>query len=117
MNRRDLLAAAPAVAVAGTANALPLTAESGDTPIMRLFREHQAITDAARKHESKAIGKAEDEGLDRLFHVRTDRIEDEMMSLPQLPLLTSREDNCRHRLRRMCSRLGYPSSLAGGPRI
>ncbi|SFU06715.1 hypothetical protein SAMN05216236_1231, partial [Sedimentitalea nanhaiensis] len=32
MNRRDLLAAAPAVAVAGTANALPLTAESGDTP-------------------------------------------------------------------------------------
>ncbi|MFC0339788.1 hypothetical protein [Paracoccus niistensis] len=79
MNRRALLKAAPALAMAG---AVPAMASEGDTPILRLFRQHQAINDAAMVHVCVATGKDEDEELDRLFYRERDRIQDEMMALP-----------------------------------
>lgn len=81
MNRRTFLAAAPA---AGAAFAIPALskAEEGDTPILQLFRKHQAIRDAAEKHVCTATGKNPDAEMEQLFYQHTDKIEAEMMVLP-----------------------------------
>lgn len=80
MSRRSLLTALP---LGGAALALPAMAGAGDdTPILRLFRQHQAILDAAGAHISTADGEVEDEELDRLYYRRSDRIENELMALP-----------------------------------
>lgn len=79
MRRRDLLKAAPALALVG---AVPAMASDGDTPILRLFRQYEAITDAAGVHVSAFTGKDEDEELERLFYRERDQIQDEMMALP-----------------------------------
>ena len=79
-NRRMVLKGFPA-ALAGMI-AVPAEASEGDTPILRLFNLHRAILEAAGAHVCTAIGKGEDEELARLFYVRTDRIEEEIMALP-----------------------------------
>ena len=81
MKRRALLKFFPAVAV------LPAVAAaqgigSNDTPILRLFREHQEVIDAATNYTTSATGKDEDEEMDRLFYQRANQIEGEMMALP-----------------------------------
>lgn len=81
MNRRTLLAAAPAALAAAPASALCII-DPADTPVMRLFRQHQAIMDAARDYTPVSSGKAADEEMDRLFYCRSNKIEEEMMALP-----------------------------------
>lgn len=53
-----------------------------DTPILRLFREHEAIIKAASNHVSTLKGKAEDREFERLFFDRANAIEEEMMAEP-----------------------------------
>ncbi|KIN73266.1 hypothetical protein Z949_2455 [Sulfitobacter guttiformis KCTC 32187] len=53
-----------------------------DTPILRLFSQHQAILSAASVHVRAANGKDVDEDLERLFYRRSDEIESELMALP-----------------------------------
>lgn len=85
LTRRALLAVAPATGMAMMAPpsgaGVPSTPRA-DTPILRLFRQHQAIAAAAGEHVCAATGKVEDEDLERLFNRRSDRIEEEMMALP-----------------------------------
>lgn len=80
MNRRTLLAALPAAAVVpGAALA------EAETPIVRLYREYNRITDAAHAHFEAGTGfegKDEDEEMDRLFYNQRGQIEAEMMALP-----------------------------------
>ena len=59
-----------------------LTPQAIDTPILRLFREHQAILDASRKHVPTVGGKAIDAELERLFYERSDKLAEELMALP-----------------------------------
>lgn len=54
---------------------------TADTPILRLFRQHRAIIDAATRHAQVSID-VEDEEMERLFYRHSDRIEAEMMALP-----------------------------------
>ena len=79
MDRRSFMAAAPALALVGAGTAEAATRE---TPILRLFREYEAITEAAGVHVCSGTGKDEDEELERLFYRERDQIEGEMMALP-----------------------------------
>ena len=54
----------------------------GETEILRLFRQHRAILDAAGEHVCSATGKDEDAELERLFYQHSDKIEAQMMALP-----------------------------------
>lgn len=58
----------------------PSRASENETPILRLFRQHQKIVDAAEAYVCTT--SKEDEELDRLFYHRKDRIEAELMELP-----------------------------------
>lgn len=87
MNKHISRRAATNAALAAAENptrAMPALAETevGDTPILRLFRQHRAILEAAGKHVCTAAGKDEDTELDILFYNRADAIEAEMMALP-----------------------------------
>lgn len=53
-----------------------------ETPILRLYRQHREINEAAKRHVPVSTGKAVDDELDRLFYRRADQIEGEMMALP-----------------------------------
>lgn len=75
--RRALLKAAPALALVGAVPAKGVA--STDTPVMALFRRHQAITVAAASHPVD-----DDEELERLFYRERDKIEEEMDALPAL---------------------------------
>ena len=59
-----------------------LTPQAIDTPILRMFREHQAILDAAYKHTPAAPMEGEDEEMERLYYKRMEELEAEMMALP-----------------------------------
>lgn len=79
LSRRQVLAGLP---IAGAAVAIP-TAAQADTPILRLFREHQELVDAANSHAlASAPGAAVDALLDRLYYGRIGEICDEIMPLP-----------------------------------
>lgn len=54
-------------------------ANEGETPILRLFRKHREILDAAWNHVCTEAD--EDEELERLFYRRSDKIVAEMMAL------------------------------------
>lgn len=75
MNRRQIIAA-PAVLALG---AVPAVAD-GETEILRLFRQREAIRKAAMA--LVCVTDAEDAELEDLFWRRADEIEDELMSLP-----------------------------------
>lgn len=80
MKRRDFLTAAPAVALAA---AVPGAAEAqGDTPIVRLYRRHMAIWDAAEAYTPYHKGKAGDEEMALLFVNEANELEDRMMAMP-----------------------------------
>ena len=81
-SRRTLLTALPVTSVALALPAPIFGEPEADTPILRLFRQHRKIIDAAGAHVCAAEGKAEDEELERLFYRRADRIEAELMALP-----------------------------------
>lgn len=76
MNRRAFIAAAPAVALAGTAQAqgmATITIPSPDTPVMALFREWERVRDAYNGHPGDDDDEVATELLDRLY-----RIEDQI---------------------------------------
>lgn len=79
MNRR-LFLSMPSVALVTCTT--PAAAIDGETEILRLFREHEAILDAAGKHDCAATGKDEAAELELLFYQHSDKIEAEMMALP-----------------------------------
>lgn len=78
MNRRAVLTGS-AVALLGTSSGA--VAENTDTAIMRLFRKHQALTDAADAYKPDDM-TITDEEMNLLFYNERDGIEDEMMTLP-----------------------------------
>ena len=53
-----------------------------DTPILRLFREIEAISKAAKNHKTDLKGEAQDTELERLFYAPRDRLSAAMMALP-----------------------------------
>lgn len=75
MNRRQVIAA-PAALALGT---IPAAAD-GDTEIMRLFRQREAIRKASIGYV--CVTDDEDEEMEAMFWRRADQIEDEMMALP-----------------------------------
>jgi hypothetical protein len=79
LSRRTFLTALPA---SGAAFALPVAVQAGQTEILRLFHRHQAIMEAARTHVCISAVKDEDDELEYLFYRHTDRLEEEMMTLP-----------------------------------
>lgn len=81
MKRRALLKSLQVVAALPALAVVPALAET-ETPILRLFREHREIMDAAARYTPVSTGKAEDEEMDRLFYQRADWIEAELMALP-----------------------------------
>lgn len=62
--------------------AAPAPIAPNETPVLRLYRQHRAILDAAEEHVCTVTGKDEDAEMDRLFFSRSNEIEDEMMALP-----------------------------------
>lgn len=79
VSRRTLLSALPA---SGAAVALPAAAETGETEILRLFRQHSQIMETAENHVCDARSAAgKDQEMESLFWQNTDRIEAEMMAL------------------------------------
>lgn len=56
--------------------------QAASTPILELFRQHQAIIGAAQTYQTTATGKAEDEELELLFYQHSSKIEEEMMAQP-----------------------------------
>ena len=78
--KRRLFLSMPGVALVTCAS--PAAAIDGETEILRLFREHSAILDAAGKHVCAATVKDEDAELELLFYQHSDKIEAEMMALP-----------------------------------
>ncbi|ARC87902.1 hypothetical protein [Rhodovulum sp. MB263] len=76
MKRRTFLAAAPLAVPTMT------KAEADQSQILRLFHRHRAILDAARRHVCNVTGRGEDAELDLLFYRHSNKIEEEMMSLP-----------------------------------
>lgn len=111
VTRRNLLAAAsamaavgavPAIATAATAEALTIPERFAllppedqalvlaemdrleaerETPILALFRRHQELTDAADAYKPDDPDVS-DEEVDALFYNERDRIEDELLALP-----------------------------------
>lgn len=77
MNRRSLLAAPAALAL----GAVPALAEA-ETPILRLYRQHKDIIEAAKRHVLVSTGLATDDEYERLFYGPAYEIEKEMMALP-----------------------------------
>ena len=73
--RRAVLAALPAVGFAPAA--APAGPPPGDTPILRLFRRRNALSEAARLHPS-----VDDDELERLFYREADELEAELMASP-----------------------------------
>ncbi|WP_290689917.1 MULTISPECIES: hypothetical protein [unclassified Haematobacter] len=73
-----------ALPLAGAAAAAPLASGSSalDTPILRLFRQHRALLEAADARISTATGPEEDEEIERLLLQPAAAIEDEMLALP-----------------------------------
>ena len=55
-----------------------------NTPILRLFREHRELIEAASRHVyvEGNPSEGEDAQLDRLFYNRANDINEEMMALP-----------------------------------
>ena len=60
--------------------AATLARDQGESRILALFREHQALVDAGEAHV--CLEEDMDSELDRLFFNRASKIEDEMMTLP-----------------------------------
>lgn len=81
MSRRTLLTALPASGVALTVPQIA-QATTTDTPILRLFREHQKIKRATHAFLETAGPEISDEYIEARFSTHTDRIEDEMMATP-----------------------------------
>jgi hypothetical protein len=67
-----------ALQMASEALGIPAT----DTPILRLFREIEAISKAAKAHKTDLKGEAQDAELERLFYIPRDRLSAAMMALP-----------------------------------
>ncbi len=72
---------------AGQREALQMASEAlntppTDTPILRLFREIESISIAAKAHKTDLKGEAQDTEMERLFHAPRDRLSAAMMALP-----------------------------------
>ena len=59
----------------------PVSSDTPDTPIMRLFREHEELRHAGNAYFDDAP-HATDEELERLFWAPRDRVEKRIMALP-----------------------------------
>ena len=59
----------------------PITQAGQDTPILRLFRRHQALSAASTAH-AVTHPSANDDEIGRLFTDEMTRLDDEMMALP-----------------------------------
>lgn len=79
INRRTLITTAPLVGFAAAVAAIPAAAEA-ETPIMRLFRQREAIRKASIGYV--CVTDDEDAEMEDLFWRRADQIEDELMALP-----------------------------------
>lgn len=83
--RRSFMASLP---FAGAAVGTPALAQAdnGDTPILRLFHKHQAIVAGIDYYVANGLarssGKDEEEELYRLFYQYSDKLEEEIMTLP-----------------------------------
>lgn len=88
VSRRSLLRGIPAAAALGVTASTALaglhqqSAADGDTPILRLFHQREAIMEAAKEHVTSETGEDADEEMERLFYNQADRLDDEMMALP-----------------------------------
>ena len=81
MRRRDFLRGT-ALATTAAVPALPVLAGAEiDTPILRLYRAHQALTDDAEQYLIDHP-EGDDEELEQLFYQQTGEIEAEMMATP-----------------------------------
>lgn len=83
IDRRQLLAAAPAAGFAAmVAGAVPVEAMA-ETPIMDLYRRYVEINTAAQAYVyDLADGDDEDEVAERLFYRFRDQVEDQLMATP-----------------------------------
>ena len=55
---------------------------TADTPIMRLFREREALRHAANEHVPISTGKAADDEFKPLFWKHRDGLDEQLMALP-----------------------------------
>ena len=76
--RRGILKAIPLAAV-GIATASQAEQQSAETPILKLFHEHQALIDQMERYDGEDMS---DEYIDRRFHNPAKRLEAEMMAIP-----------------------------------
>ncbi|UFS67757.1 hypothetical protein LO749_16835 [Paracoccus denitrificans] len=84
MNRRALLAAAPAALVAVPASALCII-DPADTPVMRLFREWQVLNDYLNGEESDALPREAFEAeLRRLYRMEIELFETPSQTMTDL---------------------------------
>lgn len=79
MSRRAFATALPAL---GATLATPVSPDTGQTEILRLFHLHQAIKESSRTFVSGETGTCEADQMDFLFYRHIERLEAEMMVQP-----------------------------------
>jgi hypothetical protein len=80
--RRALLQAIPVAGLAAVSVPAMAAAETVETPILALFRQHCTNEDSAAAHASVATGRDQDDDLDRHFYERSVELREQIMALP-----------------------------------
>jgi hypothetical protein len=80
--RRALFQAIPVAGLAAMSVPAMAAAETDETPVLALFRQHCAVEAAAAAHASVATGRDQDDELDRRFYERSAELREQIMALP-----------------------------------